>query len=77
MTCGLGIVMIYQETDFLLQLFCPSGFLPWEFGLLSPGKASCDTVALPNPRCVLGALVFLQSTELRHGQQDLYRAHRC
>ena len=35
------------------------GFLPWEkFGLSSPGKASCDTVALPNPRCMLGVLCF-------------------
>ena len=35
----------------------------WDFSygkiwLLSPGKASCDRVALPNPRCMLGVLVF-------------------
>ena len=29
-----------------------------KFGLSSPGKASCDTVALPNPRCMLGVLCF-------------------
>ena len=27
-----------------------------KFGLLSPGKASCDRVALPNLRCMLGVL---------------------
>ena len=31
------------------------GFLPWDIGLLSPGKAR---VALPNLWCMLGALVF-------------------
>ena len=29
-----------------------------KFGLPSPGKASCDRVALPNLRCMLGVLVF-------------------
>ena len=36
------------------QLYCPHG----KFGLLSPGKASCDRVVLPNLLCILGALVF-------------------
>ena len=36
---------------------------PWDFsrgkfGLLSPGKVSCNRVALPNLLCVLGVLVF-------------------
>ena len=31
-----------------------------KFGLLSPEKASCDRVALPNLRCMLGVLVFPQ-----------------
>ena len=35
-----------------------------EFGLLSLEKASWDRVALPNLRCMLGALVFPYSTEL-------------
>ena len=35
-----------------------------KFGLLFPGKARCDRVALPNLRCMLGVLVFPQSTEL-------------
>ena len=33
------------------------GFLPWEIRV-SPGTASCDRVALPNLRCMLGVLVF-------------------
>ena len=37
-----------------------------KFGLPSTGKASCDRVALPNLRCMLGILVFPQSTELSH-----------
>ena len=35
-----------------------------KFGLLSPEKASCDRVALPNLGCMLGVLVFPQFTEL-------------
>ena len=30
-----------------------------KFGLPSPGKASCNKVALPNLGCMLGILVFL------------------
>ena len=37
------------------------GFLPWKFGVLSPWKASCDRVTLPNPWCMLGVLMFLNS----------------
>ena len=29
-----------------------------KFGLLSPGKTSCNRVVLPNLRCMLGGLVF-------------------
>ena len=36
----------------------PMGFCPGKIGFLSPGKASCDKVALPNLRCMLGVLVF-------------------
>ena len=49
---------------FLLVTFCycivTMGFLPshWKFRLLSPGKVSCYRVALPNPWCMLGVLVF-------------------
>ena len=32
------------------------------FGLHSLGKASCDRVALPNLRCMLGVLVFPLTT---------------
>ena len=35
-----------------------------KFGLLSPGKASCDRVTLPNLVCMLGVLVFPYSIEL-------------
>ena len=32
----------------------PLGFFPGKFRLLSPEKASCDRVALPNLQCMLG-----------------------
>ena len=32
----------------------PLGFLDRKFGFLSPEKASCDRVALPNLQCMLG-----------------------
>ena len=35
-----------------------------KFGLLSPGKASYDRVAIPNLRRTLGVLVFLSINEL-------------
>ena len=34
------------------------GFLPWEIWVAFPGRVSCDRVTLPNPRCMLGVLVF-------------------
>ena len=37
------------------------GFSHGKFGLPSPGKASCDRVALPNLRCMLDVLVFPHS----------------
>ena len=37
-----------------LQLFCTNGISP----MGNSGKASCDRVALPNLRCMLGVLVF-------------------
>ena len=33
-------------------------FSPGKFGLLSPGKVSCDRVAVLHLRCMLGVLVF-------------------
>ena len=35
-----------------------------KFASLSPRKASCDAVALSNLQCMLGVLVFSESTEL-------------
>ena len=46
-------------------------FFHGKFELPSLWKAICDRVALPNPDCMLGVLVFLLSTELRHGLRDL------
>ena len=34
------------------------------FELLSPGKASCDRVMLPNLRCMLGVLAFLPNSDM-------------
>ena len=36
----------------------PIGFLPWEIRVAFLGKASCNRVALPNLRCMLGVIVF-------------------
>ena len=33
-------------------------FTHGKFGLLFPGKASCDRVTLPDQRCMLGVLMF-------------------
>ena len=50
-------------TFYCLQLYCPSGISPMEkLGCFL--KASYDRVALPNQLCMLGVLVFPQSTEL-------------
>ena len=41
------------------QLYCSSRISLMENpGCFPPGKASCDRVALPNLRCMLGVLVF-------------------
>ena len=45
------------EVKFLSFNF-ESDILHWKFGLLSPVKASCDRIALPNLRWMLGVLVF-------------------
>ena len=46
----------------LLEYIAPLHVFFWvfhgEIGLLSPGKGSCDGVALPNLRCMLGVSVF-------------------
>ena len=49
--------------SFIYNCIVPLEFLPWEFGLLSPGKASCDRVAL-HLRWMLGVFVLPYSTEL-------------
>ena len=47
------------ERNGRLNCVVPMGFIPHgNFGLLSPGKASCDRVAQPDLRCMLGVLVF-------------------
>ena len=44
---------------FFEQLYCPFwDFSHGKFGVLSPGKASCDRVALPNLRCMHAVFVF-------------------
>ena len=42
-----------------------------KFGSLSLWKSRCDRVVLLNLRCMLGVLVFVQSTELWHVLHDL------
>ena len=50
---------------YFLKLHCPNGISLMEnLGCLPRGKASCNRVALPNPRCMLGVLVFPYSTKL-------------
>ena len=54
------------EKFYFLKLFLlfTNALSQWDFShgkfelLFSPGKASCDRVALPNLRCMLGVLVF-------------------
>ena len=42
-----------SETVFFKHLYCPKGISPMRnSGCFSPGKASCDRVALSNPRCI-------------------------
>ena len=57
-TFKIFFVFFFSNTFFLLLLFT-TVLSQWEFshgkfGLLSPGKASCDRVALPNLLCMLG-----------------------
>ena len=54
------IIIIFFFTVVLSQWDFSHG----KFGLLSPGKASCDRIALANLRYVLGVSVFPYSTEL-------------
>ena len=49
---------------FLTTVLSQWYFSHGKFWLLSPGKANCDRVALPNLRCMLGVSVFPKSTEL-------------
>ena len=46
------------DISFLTTVLSQWDFAHGKFGLLSPGKASGDRVALPNLRCMLSALVF-------------------
>ena len=43
---------------FFNNCIVPLQFLPWEIWVALPEKASCDGIALPNLRCMLGVLVF-------------------
>ena len=52
--CFLFLLLFY----FLTTLLSQWDFFRGKFGLPSPGKASCDRVALPNLRCMLSVLVF-------------------
>ena len=69
---GCDFYLCFDEQCFTFS-FCfllfTTVFSLWDFshgkfGLPSPGKASCDRVALPNLRCMLGVLAFPYSTEL-------------
>ena len=56
--------VLYFYFEFFFFLLFTTVLSEWDFshgkfGLLSPGKASCDRVALPNLPCMLGVLVFL------------------
>ena len=48
-----------REREKLATVLSLWDFSLWKFGLLSPGKASCERAALPNLRYILGVLVFL------------------
>ena len=43
---------------FVFNLLCQKDFSYGKFLFPSPGKASCDRVALPNLRCMVGVSVF-------------------
>ena len=51
--CG-NYLTFKKNTTVLSQWDFPHG----KFGLLPPGKASCDRIALPKLLCMLGVLVF-------------------
>ena len=50
----IGFCPFPPITDVLSHWNFPHG----KFGLLSPRKANCDGVVLPNLQCVLGVLMF-------------------
>ena len=52
-TLDLFFLFLFLFTPVLSQCDFSHG----KFWLISPGKASCDRVALPNLRCMLGVLV--------------------
>ena len=59
LAAGDIVYLFTAVTFFFLQLYCPTGIPPMgNSGCFSPGKASCDRVALPNLLCILGVLVF-------------------
>ena len=59
--CSFLAIWMY----FFQQLYCSNGISPMgSSGCLSPRKASCDRVALPDLGCMLGVLVFPYPTEL-------------
>ena len=59
----IGVSNVKPKPLPLFFIFWTTVLSQWDishgkFGLPSPGKASCDTVALPNLLCMLGVLVF-------------------
>ena len=54
----LSCSAFYFDFIFYTNVLSQWDFSYGEFGLPSPGKASCDRVALPNLGCMLGALVL-------------------
>ena len=52
-----GAVLYKDIKLFFIYCIVQLGFLPWEIQVASLGKDSCDRVALPNLRCMLGVSV--------------------
>ena len=61
-TCFLMQLQLTHAQTFDIFIFTTVSsqwdFYRGKFGLPSPGKASCDRVALADPLCILGAVVF-------------------
>ena len=68
--------LLFRYFFFYLLLLFTFVLSQWDFPYEKFGLLSCHRVALPNLRCMLGILVFPQSTELRHGLKVLQGTHR-